>query len=141
MDTINGTKREVNMNTEHMEKYKGLNRKFGVAWDLDSPKFVKETPVSLVEKYVEDKYFNNIKLGYWDHLAISFAAYNNRSGLSLSEMVCMQKQAARDLAESIYFIVDERNITYTKVIGTVTRATIMKLEEGFSIIKGTEYFK
>ena len=79
--------------------YEALCQKHGVAWDEDSPRFVNETLESITEKYQKDEYLNNVPLRYWDDLAISFLAYNRRSGLSLSQVVCMQKHAARRLIE------------------------------------------
>ena len=135
------------MKNEHREKYEELNRRFGVAWNKESPKFVNETLISLVQKYVEDEYFNNIRLGLWDGLAVAFAAYNDRSGLSLAEMVCMQKQAARTLVHKTYFIVKVNSDAITEIVEVLLEEEILESEQAPEIkpyhflLRGVDYFK
>lgn len=82
--------------TDHEQKYEALCSKYGVAWDDQSPALVKETLETLREKYAEDEHLNNVPLGLWDALAMTFLAYGHIA-LSLSEAVCMQKHAAKQL--------------------------------------------
>lgn len=78
----------------HEEKYEQMCQKYGVAWSKESPKRVGETLESLREKHKKDRHLNNVPLDRWDRLAVSFLAYNYHSGLSMSEVVCMEKHAA-----------------------------------------------
>jgi len=84
------------MNKEHENKYRELNKKYGVRWNEKSPRLVGETLESLKANLEADENLNNVMLVRWDNLAKSFL-FLNGGGLSLAEAVCMQKQAARDL--------------------------------------------
>lgn len=86
---------------EHKEKYRALNKKCGVAWtgNIMPPNYTAER---LKEGIKEDPHLNFIPLRWWDSLALSMIGYH-RGGvaLSLSDGVCMQKQACRDYLETI----------------------------------------
>lgn len=95
---------EDRMKKEHHDKYETLCKKHGVKWNEDSVRFVGLDDVQqLVEKYIADPYLNNIPLYLWDILAMSFLSYNQNSKLSLSEVVCMQKHAARKLVKEVMY--------------------------------------
>lgn len=82
------------MAVEHYEKYEALCKKHGLSWDDKSPRLIGETKESLMQKYLQDPNLNNIQLAKWDSLALAFKMYNRNTGLSLAELVCMQKHAA-----------------------------------------------
>jgi hypothetical protein len=81
----------------HEEKYAKLCAKYHVSWDTKSPHLVGVTVETLIEKFREDEHLNNIPLRRWDNLAIGFISFNRNTGLSLAEVVCMQKHAAVQL--------------------------------------------
>jgi hypothetical protein len=87
---------------EHEAKYATLCKKHGLAWTAKSPSIVGETLLSLVEKYSRDEHLNNVPLWRWDALARTFALYQGRTGLALSELVCMQKYAAQVMLDQIF---------------------------------------
>jgi len=88
------------MSKEHYQKYEALCKKYGVVWR--SPLLGVDSVEELKRLYDEDPRLNNIPLKRWDVLAICFLSYNNRTGLSLAEAVCMQKHAAIRLLERTY---------------------------------------
>jgi hypothetical protein len=85
---------------DHFIKYENLCKQYGVKWDADSPRLIGETIESLTAKYQADPHLNNVPIKAWDILAYSFKVYNDYTGLSLSELVCMQKHAAITLVHS-----------------------------------------
>lgn len=87
------------MSKEHYNKYEALCNKYGVKWR--SPILVDSVD-ELKRLYDEDQHLNNIPLKRWDKLANCFLLFNKRTGLSLAEVVCMQKHAARRLLERTY---------------------------------------
>ena len=87
------------MSKEHYDKYEALCNKYGVVWI--SPILV-DSVEELKRKYDEDPWLNNIPLKHWDMMATSFLSYNKRTGLSLTEAVCMQKHAAIRFLERTY---------------------------------------
>lgn len=87
------------ISNEHVNTYRALCRDHGVKWDEESPRLIGETLDSMLTKYQEDAHLNNVALQRWDNLAFAFLVYNRGCGLSLSQVVCMEKQAARDMLD------------------------------------------
>ena len=87
---------KIQAEKKHYDKYEELCKKYGVVWNKDSPRLVGETLESLRKKHKEDKHLNNIPLRFWDNLARCLMP---RTGLSLSQCVCMEKHAAKKLLE------------------------------------------
>ena len=88
------------MSKEHYDKYEALCNKYGVKWT--SPPPLVSSVEELKRLYDKDPWLNNIPLRRWDNLANCFLFYNKRTGLSLAEVVCMQKHAAIRLLEKTY---------------------------------------
>jgi hypothetical protein len=84
---------------EFRNRIKNLNKQHRIVWRVESPKLVGETLESITEKYQQDNNLNNVPLERWDMLAYSFLSYHCHlmNSISLSQAVCMQKQAAIDL--------------------------------------------
>lgn len=83
---------------EHIKKYRALNEKYGVAWTGSAMPdgWTEETLKAKVLESPENENLNFIPLEFWDILAVSMLAVQRIPGLSLSQAVCMQKQACLD---------------------------------------------
>ncbi len=85
--------------TDHEAKYRALNTKFHIRWERQSPRLVGvQSAEKLAELYKADEHLNNIPLRVWDSMGASIQAYNRgTAALSQAELVCMCKQAAKDM--------------------------------------------
>ena len=83
---------------EHVEKYRALNKKYGVAWSDDTllpDGWTKEKMKAKVLESPDNDNLNFISIKWWDGLAEAFRTFQ-RANVSLSEAVCMEKQACLD---------------------------------------------
>jgi len=88
--------------TEHESKYNQLCKKWGVSWNVNTPRVcLGISLLRLAKAYEADNHLNNIALKKWDSLANAFLGFNNTT-LSLGEGVCMQKHAAKTLIKKVY---------------------------------------